>query len=81
MRTAPERNRPDSALAVVRNVAEELGALEWRNVVVRERLYDAVRDACEAGVAQSTVAVAAGISRQRVHQILALMAPRAEEDE
>ncbi len=59
-------------LALVASVAEELGAVEWRSVVLRERLYDAVRDACEAGLPQSTVAVAAGVSRQRVHQIMAL---------
>lgn len=78
MSSTAERS-PDSALAVVRSVADELGALEWRNVVVRERLYDAVRDAVRAGVAQIRVAEVAGISRQRVHQIMALY--KEDEDE
>jgi predicted XRE-type DNA-binding protein len=62
----------DVRLAIVASVADELGALEWRSVVLRDRLYDAVRDAVEAGFAQVRVAEAAGVSRQRVGQIMAM---------
>lgn len=68
-----ERIRPAATnLAIVRSIADELGSVEWRTAVLRDRLYDAVRDAVDSGVPQATVALAAGVSRQRVGQILAL---------
>ena len=73
--TIRERVRPAATnLAIVRSIADELGSVEWRTAVLRDRLYDAVRDAVDSGVPQATVALAAGVSRQRVGQIMALTA-------
>ncbi len=69
---------PETNLQIVRSIADELGGTEWRSTVLRDRLYDAVRDAVDCGVPQATVAVAAGISRQRVGQIMALTAAPEE---
>ena len=65
-------------LAIVRAVSDELTSIEWRTTILRDRLYDAVRDAVDSGIPQATVGVAAGISRQRVGQILALTEPPKE---
>ncbi len=70
-----ERVRPAATnLAIVRSVADELGSVEWRTTVLRDRLYDAIHDAVISGIPQATVATAAGVSRQRVGQIMALTA-------
>lgn len=70
-----ERIRPARTnLAIVRSVSDELNSIEWRTAILRDRLYDAIHDAVTSGISQATVATAAGVSRQRVGQIMALTA-------
>ena len=57
-------------LVVVRALAAELGALELRAQLLRERLYDAVRDGAAAGATQTELGEAAGVSHQRISQLV-----------
>ena len=60
----------DERLVVVRSLAAELGALELRAQLLRERLYDAVREAAVEGATQDVLGEAAGVSRQRITQLV-----------
>ena len=60
----------EEQLVVIRSLASELGAVELRAQLLRERLYDAVRDGAAAGVTQELLGEAAGVSRQRISQLM-----------
>ena len=60
----------DEHLVVIRGLSAELGALELRSQLLRERLYDAMREAARAGATQEELGEAAGVSRQRVGQLV-----------
>lgn len=57
-------------LVVIRSLAAELGALELRMQLLRERFYVALREGAAAGATQEELGEAAGVSRQRVGQLV-----------
>lgn len=69
--TAPVIRPAAPTLAGVKRLADELVQLETEAAAVRERLTVAIKRAHGAGVAnQNELAQAAGVSRQRIGQVV-----------
>ena len=60
----------EEQLVVIRSLASELGAVELRAQLLRERLYDAVREGAAVGATQTELGEAAGVSHQRISQLV-----------